>query len=189
MTFQKRFGKVDRVPTRCFFGPMDIGEELSVPMEDGKTIQIKCNACTEADSSGRRQLFFEVNGDPIAMYVTDKKSMVGKIVRFKASDHPGSVGAPMPGQVIKLRVSEGTLVANTKYQIPNTKLSLIWLFIEGTLVAKNTPLVVLSAMKMETIVTAPITGLVKNLTIKEGDNMAAGDLLLDIVPTESIRMP
>ena len=60
---------------------------------------------------------------------------------------------------------------------------------EGTVVAKDTPLVVLSAMKMETIVTAPITGLVKNLTVQEGDSLSGGDLLLEIVPTESIRMP
>jgi pyruvate carboxylase len=165
MTFQGSYGKVDRVPTRCFFAPPDIGEEVTVPMADGATLNIKCNACTEADSQGRRQLFFEVNGDPIAMYVTDKASMEGVVVREKASDNPGSVGAPMPGQVVGIRVEDGTIVA------------------------KGTPLVVLSAMKMETIVTAPITGLVKNLTVKEGDSLQGGDLVVDIVPTESVRMP
>jgi len=165
MTFQKQYGNVDRVPTRCFFGPMDIGEELAVPVSESETLNIRCNACTDADSTGRRQLFFEVNGDPIAMYVTDAASMEGVVVRAKATDDVSSVGAPMPGKVVGLRVEEGTVVA------------------------KDTPLVVLSAMKMETIVTAPITGLVKNLTVQEGDSLSGGDLLLEIVPTESIRMP
>jgi pyruvate carboxylase len=163
--FQAEYGKVDRVPTRCFFAPMDIGEEISIPVSASETLHVKCNACTEADANGRRQLFFEVNGDPIAIYTTDKASMEGVIVRDKASDEVGSVGAPMPGQVVGLRVDEGTVVA------------------------KGTPLVVLSAMKMETIVKAPITGLVKGLSIKEGDDLQGGDLLLEIVPTESIHMP
>jgi len=166
MNFKKLYGNVDRVPTRCFFGPMDIGEEITVPVSKTETLHIRCNACTDVDPiTGRRQLFFEVNGDPIAMYVTDKVSMEGVVVRAKASDDMGSVGAPMPGKVVGLRVEEGTVVA------------------------KDTPLVVLSAMKMETIVTAPITGLVKNLTVQEGDALQGGDLLLEIVPTESIRMP
>ena len=71
----------------------------------------------------------------------------------------------MPGKVVGLRVEEGMVVA------------------------KDTPLVVLSAMKMETIVKAPITGLIKNIQIKEGDEMSGNDLLLDIIATESIRMP
>ena len=71
----------------------------------------------------------------------------------------------MPGKVVGLRVEEGMVVA------------------------KDTPLVVLSAMKMETIVKAPITGLIKNIQIKEGDEMSGNDLLLEIIATESIRMP
>ena len=46
-------------------------------------MNIRCNAATEADSNGRRQLFFEVDGNPIAMYVTDKASMEGVVVREK----------------------------------------------------------------------------------------------------------
>ena len=99
------------------------------------------------------------------MYVTDKASMEGVITRDKASEEPGSVGAPMPGKVVGIRVEAGMVVA------------------------KGTPLVVLSAMKMETIVKAPITGLIKTLTVTEGEDLAGGDLLVEIVPTESIRMP
>ena len=116
-------------------------------------------------TNGRRQLFFEVDGNPIAMYVVDKASMEGVVVREKATDAMGSVGAPMPGKVVGIRVEEGMVVA------------------------KDTPLVVLSAMKMETIVKAPITGLITSLTVAEGEDLAGNDLLVEIVPTESIRMP
>ena len=34
------------------------------------------------------------------MYVTDAASMEGVVVRAKATDDVGSVGAPMPGKVL-----------------------------------------------------------------------------------------
>ena len=70
----------------------------------------------------------------------------------------GSVGAPMPGKVVGIRVKENEVVQ------------------------KGAPLVVLSAMKMETNVSAPIDGKVTKISVDLNMNIQAGDLLVDIEP-------
>jgi pyruvate carboxylase len=85
----------------------------------------------------------------------------------KASGEPGSIGAPMPGVVINIKAEIGQKV---------------YIFLNSThsKVSVGTPLCILSAMKMETVVAAPIEGIVKRLAIKVGDNLKAGDLLVEI---------
>ena len=68
----------------------------------------------------------------------------------------GSVGAPMPGEVISVRVAEGDTVE------------------------KGQPLVVLSAMKMEMVVQSPLSGVIKKLSVEKGMKLEGDDLLLDI---------
>ncbi len=68
----------------------------------------------------------------------------------------GSVGAPMPGEVIDIRVKEGDKVE------------------------QGQPLVILSAMKMEMVVAAPISGVVKSLACSKGMKLEGDDLLVDI---------
>ena len=68
----------------------------------------------------------------------------------------GSVGAPMPGEVIDVRVHQGDKIE------------------------KGAPLVVLSAMKMEMVVSAPISGVVKSIAVKKGSPVEGDDLLVDI---------
>mgnify|MGYP001079832476 CR=1 FL=1 len=62
----------------------------------------------------------------------------------------------MPGKVVSVRVKDGDKVT------------------------KGQALVVLSAMKMETVVTAPMDGTVKRVATHEKEDLAAGDLLLEI---------
>ena len=50
----------------------------------------------------------------------------------------------------------------------------------GEPVEKGDPLAVLSAMKMETVVAAPITGKVSEVAVKAGDDVQAGDLLVNV---------
>lgn len=65
----------------------------------------------------------------------------------------GQVGAPMPGEVVEVRVQEGAAVA------------------------KGDPLCVLSAMKMETVVTAPVGGKVTKLHVRPGMSLEGEDLI------------
>ena len=50
----------------------------------------------------------------------------------------------------------------------------------GAKVKTGDPLVVLSAMKMETVVASPVAGTVAAISVNEGDQLSAGDLLVRI---------
>ena len=65
----------------------------------------------------------------------------------------GQVGAPMPGEVVEVRVKEGQEVE------------------------KGAPLCILSAMKMETVVTAPRGGKVSRLHVSPGMSLEGDDLI------------
>ena len=56
----------------------------------------------------------------------------------------------------------------------------------GDEVARGSPLVVLSAMKMETIVTSPIDGVVERIAVVEGDSMEPNELLVVISKTDRL---
>ena len=68
----------------------------------------------------------------------------------------GSVGSPMPGEILNVKVGEGDSV-----KVGDT-------------------LAVISAMKMETVVKAPIGGIVKQVLIAVGDKLEGDDLMLEI---------
>lgn len=66
------------------------------------------------------------------------------------------MGAPMPGEVLEVRVKVGDMVEH------------------------GDPLVILGAMKMETVVSSPTTGKVTNVLVKPSMKMEGDDLLLEI---------
>lgn len=51
----------------------------------------------------------------------------------------------------------------------------------GDAVTAGTPMLILSAMKMETVVAAPMAGRVESLTVKSGDDVQPGDLLVGLI--------
>ena len=51
---------------------------------------------------------------------------------------------------------------------------------DGQEVTKGQPVLVISAMKMEMVVNAPVSGKVKNIIVEEGMKLEGDDLLMDI---------
>jgi len=154
------YGDVAKLPTRAFIEPMELGEEVSVELEKGKVIGIKLQAVGQLNAKeGTREVFFDFNGMPRSVVVADNTAQLTKVKRAKATPHePGSVGAPMPGVVVETKVSLGDSVET------------------------GAPMLILSAMKMETVVAAPIKGTVSAVVVAAGDDVQAGDLLVSLTP-------
>jgi pyruvate carboxylase len=155
--YRERMSDVSLVPTRYFLAPPELGKEFTVEIERGKTLVIKLTAVGALDDEGYRLVFFELNGQPRRVRVRDR-SVESKVVAREKADPKSerSVGAPMPGTVVELRVEPGEEVH------------------------PGVPLVVLSAMKMEMVVAAPAAGKVARIAVTAGDVLAAGDLLLEL---------
>ncbi|WVO22462.1 pyruvate carboxylase [Cryptococcus decagattii] len=155
--FVEKFGDLSVVPTRFFLAKPAINEEISISIETGKTLTIKLLAIGPLDQSkGTRECFFELNGETRAVVINDTNAAIEHVSREKASSDPGSVGSPMSGVVIDVRVKEGQAVK------------------------AGDPLCVLSAMKMESVVSSPVSGNVKRVLVKESDSIAQGDLVVEV---------
>ena len=158
MAFRAENSDVSVLPTPLFLAGLEPGQEASFDIELGKTLVVKLVAVGEVGSDGRREVFFELNGQPRTLRVADRAATTEEVTRERATDAPGQVGAPMPGAVVDMRCEPGQAVA------------------------AGAPLVVLSAMKMETVVAAPLAGKVTRLAVKKGEQVVPGDLLVVLEP-------
>ncbi|MGB0681626.1 MAG: pyruvate carboxylase [Magnetovibrionaceae bacterium] len=154
---RRAYGKLDVLPTPTFFYGMEAGEEITVEIDKGKSLEIRLLTIGEAHEDGEREVFFELNGQPRMVRIQDKTIAPSKPANEKAdAGNPGHVPAPMPGMVSTLAVKPGQKVA------------------------QGDVLLTIEAMKMETAVSAPTAGKVKRLVVEAGQQIDAKDLLVEI---------
>lgn len=83
MDFRETYGEVSKVPTRVYFGSIEVGNEFKVEVSQGKSFDIKLAAVGQLQESGKREVFFELNGAPRSLMITDKSSVgVKHLFRF-----------------------------------------------------------------------------------------------------------
>ncbi|MDO5529770.1 MAG: pyruvate carboxylase subunit B, partial [Paracoccus sp. (in: a-proteobacteria)] len=151
------YGPVRVLPTRNFFYGMEPGEEIAVEIDPGKTLEIRLQAFGETDDAGEVKVFFELNGQPRNIRVPNRKIAGEKTARAKAdAANPAHIGAPMPGVVASVAVSEGQSIA------------------PGDL------LMTIEAMKMETAIHAEAEGKIARLHVGAGQQIDAKDLLIEL---------
>jgi len=153
--FQSVYGEVGVLPTHIFLNPMKEGDEIELSLDSGREFLIKCISLGQVREDGTRVVAFEVNGERWFMPVTDNSSQTEGSVREKATG-PGSVGSPMPGVIVGMKVKVGDQVK------------------EGETVAT------LSAMKMESNIPATASGEVTRVLVNIGDKVEGDDLILQI---------
>lgn len=158
LNFREQYGPVDKLETRIFLTGPKIGEDFDVSIEKGKTLSFKTLAMSDdLTANGEREVFFELNGQMRSVLIQDNEARKEIHIHPKAQKGvKGQVGAPMPGAVIEVQVEVGQKVE------------------------KGAPLIVISAMKMEMVVQAPIAGTVKTIDIKPGMKIEGDDLLATI---------
>jgi pyruvate carboxylase len=156
-TRHKDYGPVRALPTRTFFYGMEPGEEVEAEIDPGVSLVIRLSAVGETNEEGEVRVFFELNGQPRTIRVPNRKIAAGQVKRPKAEvGNPNHIGAPMPGVVATVAVSNGQKVA------------------QGDL------LLTIEAMKMETGIHAERDATVKAVHVAAGGQIDAKDLLIEL---------
>ena len=152
----RSYGPVRTLPTRTFFYGMEPGQEISVEIDPGKTLEIRCQAISETNEDGEVKVFFELNGQPRVIRVPNRLVKSQTAQRPKAEEgNPAHIGAPMPGVVASVVVSAGQQVR------------------EGDM------LLTIEAMKMETGIHAERDAVIKAVHVHPGGQIDAKDLLIE----------
>ena len=74
---QENYGPTEILPTPVYFYGLPPGEEISVELEKGKSLVIRCQAVGETDAEGEARVFFELNGQPRIARVPDRAHGAG----------------------------------------------------------------------------------------------------------------
>lgn len=155
--FKKReeYGYITRLGSHVFFHGLAVGETNKVNIQDGKTLVIKYLGLGDLDEEGMRTVSFELNGIRRDIKVRDHTmSETLALTRLADKSVPGEIGTSIPGSVSKVLVKAGDVVE------------------------ENQVLAIIEAMKMETSITAPMSGEIKEVLINNGQSVKAGELLM-----------
>jgi len=153
--FRKTYSNVSHLPTPAYYYGLQDKEEISIQLEEGKTLFVRLLNMTEPDANGQQTAIFELNGYPRHTTVTNKALAKNAVTKAKADPADSSqVGAPMPGMVASIAVTIGQKVK------------------EGE------TLLTLEAMKMFAAVPSPIAGTVSEIAVKVGESVESKDLMV-----------
>lgn len=153
--FKTTYGDVYYIPTPVFLFGLKPNEEALVQLEAGKSILVKFLYMTEVDENGNKQIFFKLNGQTRSVNVRDKSFTVTKATHKKVTAE-NEIGSPLQGKLSRILVKAGDKVA------------------------KNTPLFVIEAMKMESTIVAPSAATIKTLVLAEGVLVEQDDVVMEL---------
>lgn len=160
LEFKKTYGDLSRMNSSVFFDGLGEGHTCEVEVDDGKMLIIKLMAMGKLDQDGFRRVYFEVNGHHLAVTIRDKEYKKDKDFEFETvladPKNKNEIGASIPGMVTKIMVEDGDRVK------------------------AGQSLLVIEAMKMETIIAAPQNGKIYSLSVQEGTQVKSGELLMKI---------
>ncbi len=152
-------GPVRTLPTHTFFYGMEPGEEISVEIDPGVTLEIQLQAVADTNDEGIAKVFFELNGQPRTVRIADRSAQTVAVSRIKADpSNKSHIGAPMPGIIASVAVQEGSAIK------------------QGDL------LLTIEAMKMETGIHTDRDSVVKAVHVTHGTQIDAKDLLVELEP-------
>ena len=153
--FRNKYGDVSVLPTTAYFHGLKPGEEISIDIEEGKTLFIKLLHVGEPDEKGVRPLTFELNGKARTTLVKDQNIKGDAKAREKADPaNDMHIAAPIPAMISSIATSVGKNVA------------------------KGDKVAVLEAMKMQTTLYASSKGVVDEILVGVGDSVESKDLVV-----------
>ncbi len=151
----KAYSDTSSLPTPLFFFGPDPEVENLIEIEPGKTLIVKLLTVGEPHADGKRTAFFELNGQPREVEVTDR-SLASAVKESPKADpaDPLQIGSPLPGLVVGVAVNAGDPVR------------------------KGQKLLSIEAMKMETTLYAERPGRVSEVLAAVGRQVTTGELLV-----------
>ncbi|MEO6033659.1 MAG: pyruvate carboxylase [Verrucomicrobiota bacterium] len=155
--FVRDHSDVGVLPTSAFFYGLKPSEEVSIDIEEGKTLFVRLINIGQVDKDGRRIVTFELNGMPRETAVQDRSVQPKTKARTKADPtDPMQIGAPIPGLITTVNATIGAKVA------------------------KGDKLLTMEAMKMQTTIYASADGTVDKIFAQIGDTVESKDLLVKL---------
>lgn len=153
----QQYGDLSVLDTPTFLYGMRLGEEIEIEIETGKTLIVKLVSIGQPQADGTRVVYFELNGQSREVVIKDESIKSTVISKIKGDPkNPNHLSATMPGTVVKVIAEIGEKVE------------------------KGDHLMITEAMKMETTVQAPFSGIVKDIYVQNGEAIQTGDLLIEL---------
>lgn len=152
---QLEYGDVSHLPTPLFFYGLKLNEEVLVELGQGKVLIIRLLYRSDADENGNCIVTFDFNGQIRSIQVRDLSVKPTKASNRKAVGEK-EIGTSLQGKLSAIMVKSGQEVE------------------------QNTPLFVIEAMKMETTITAPAAGKVKQIHLHQGELVEQEDLVVEM---------
>lgn len=151
------YNDISKLESHVYFYGLDIGEECEVEIEEGKILTIKLVEIGDTKEDGTKTISFELNGMMRDIEIKDNNysSNIKDIVKADMNN-PLQIGASIPGKVAKILVKENQVVK------------------------KNEPIIVIEAMKMETVIVAKSDGTIKNIHVSQDDLVKDKQLLIEM---------
>lgn len=157
LAFFREYGDISTVPTKNFFYGMKQNEEALIELGKGKSILVRLLSVGAPDESGKRTVFFKLNGQTRNIEVYDRSLKIQKVENRKIEKgNEKEIGSPLQGMLSKIFVKKGDIVK------------------------KNQPLFIIEAMKMETTITASADMTVSDTHLSAGTLVNTDDLVVSV---------
>jgi pyruvate carboxylase len=152
-----KYDNLTNLPTKNFFYGMEIGEEITIEIDRGKTLLVTLDSVGKPNTEGMVTVYFKVNGQARTVKVKDESIKVETIKNVKAEKSDAKqLGAPLQGLLSTILVKVGEDVV------------------------KNQPLFIIEAMKMETTISATENATISKVTLKAGVMVNSDDLVIEL---------
>ncbi|CAK0906593.1 unnamed protein product [Prorocentrum cordatum] len=170
------------LPTPAFTYGMEVGEDIDVPVPAGP-LKVQLEAVGDLDAQKVRTLQFLVNDERVSVRQEDPHGKSGPSpsrAAPRAAPKPaapaGSAKPPAEAGPQRERAVIGKQERSVCAELGSSVVKV--LVKEGEEVKEGDPLLVLSAMKLETEILAPAGGTVLGIRVEAEDTVDAGDVLI-----------
>ncbi len=160
LKFVEEYGDLSEIGSDIYFHGLSEGETCAVNVDKHK-LQIKLIGIGNLDENLNRSIMYEINGNQREVKIFDKASkkrdqQFGSLKLYADGKNQFEIGASIPGKIIKISVAEGDHI------------------VAGQEIA------IIEAMKMETVITAQVDGVIEKIYKSVDDEIESKELIVSL---------